>query len=235
MKEVLKYNLFMVDLLGNFQKNKLTFLTAGFSVFTFLRDIEDVITHFFENLKYLFIAFGLLLILLIYNFLKGNAASKEKTTETKTFSNQSNPKITDKNLFNKISLKIAIVFCTAFFIFGLLSLSYIKNYPIYYIKVKAFKTESEAIDFMYKINNSFTEHSENNIKARCLTRSTNPNKYSDGNYMVTLNGGYLSKTAANKKLIKARLILDDKINLTVTNPTRNISVIKKIKYLMENN
>ncbi len=62
MKEVLNYNLFMVDLLGNFQKNKLTFLTAGFSVFTFLRDIEDVITHFFENLKYLFIAFGLLLI-----------------------------------------------------------------------------------------------------------------------------------------------------------------------------
>ena len=225
----------MVDVLGNFQKNKLTFITAGFSVFTFLRDIEDMITHFFSNLKYLLIAFGFLLIVLIYNSLKG----KTKVNDINNESEDSPPVFQHikgrSNSIKKISLKIALVFCTAFFIFGLLSLSYVKNYPIYYIKVKAFKSETEAIGFMNKINNSFSENSESNFKARCLTRSTNPNKYLDGNYMVTLNGGYLSKNAALKRLNKANIILNNKYKLTVTNPTRNISVKKKIMYLMENN
>jgi hypothetical protein len=225
----------MIDVLGNFQKNKLTFITAGFSVFTFLRDIEDMITHFFSNLKYLLIAFGFLLIVLIYNSLRRKTMFKDSYKES-----EDSPPVFQhingrSNSIKKISFKIAIVFCTAFFIFGLLSLSYVKNYPIYYIKVKTFKSEAEAVDFMNKINISFNKNSENNIKARCLKRSTNPNKYLDGNYMVTLNGGYLSKNAALKKLNKANIILNNKYNLTVTNPTRNISVKKKIMYLMENN
>ena len=225
----------MVDLSGNFKKNKLTFLTAGFSVFTFLRDIEDMITHFFSNLKYLGIAFGFLLIVLIYNSLRSKTIIKDEYKETENFIADFQNVKEKNNLIKKISLKIAIVFCTAFFIFGLLSLSYIKNYPIYYLKVETFKNKKEALLVMNEINISLKNNSENNIKARCLTRSTNINKYSDGNYMVTLNGGFLSRETALERLNKANIILNNKYNITVTNPTRNISVKKKIIYLMENN
>ena len=53
--------------------------------------------------------------------------------------------------------------------------------------------------------------------------------------MVTLNGGFLSRETALERLNKANIILNNKYNITVTNPTRNISVKKKIIYLMENN
>ena len=227
----------MIDILGDLKKNKFTFLTAGFSVFTFLRDVEDVITHFFQNLKYLLIAFGFLSILLFYNFLKQrnkdvneNCESKNDITKTKSIATQSN-----RSVFNTLSLKLAVLFCTAFLVFGVLSVYFIKNYPIYYVKVQVFKSEKEAIAFMNAINESFSKHSEYKIRARCLTRSSNPTKFQDGNYLVSLNGGYLSKEKANKSIDRAKLVLDDHFNLYVTKPTRNISVIKKITYLMENN
>ena len=121
----------MIDVLGNFQKNKLTFITAGFSVFTFLRDIEDMITHFFSNLKYLLIAFGFLLIVLIYNSLRRKTMFKDSYKESEDSPHVFQHIKGRSNSIKKISFKIAIVFCTAFFIFGLLSLSYVKNYPIY--------------------------------------------------------------------------------------------------------
>jgi hypothetical protein len=225
----------MINILGNFQKNKFTFLTAGFSVFTFLRDVEDVITHFFQNLKYLLIAFGFLSILLFYNFLKQRNQDINENCESKKVITKSIATQNNRSIFNTLSLKLAVLFCTAFLVFGVLSAYFIKNYPIYYVKVQVFKSEKEAIALMNKINESFTKHSEYKLRARCLTRSSNPTRFTDGNYMVSLNGGYLSEEKANKSIDRAKLVLDDQFNLYVTKPTRNISVIKKITYLMENN
>jgi hypothetical protein len=225
----------MIDILSNFQKNKLTFLTAGFSVFTFLKDIEDTITHFFENIKFLFLAFCIISAFLIYNFFNTRKSNTAIVNESLSSSKEIDSNKNNQNFIKKYFLKIAFALCTAFVIIGFLSLSLIRNYPIYYVKVKAFKTESEAISYMNSINSRFESKSIYNLKARCLTRSSNPNKYKDGNYMITINRGYLTESNAESKLKDAKLILGNQINLCVTKPTRNISIRKKIIYLMENN
>lgn len=238
----------MINIYDKFKENKLTLITTGFSVFTFLKDVEDVITHFFESLKYFFIAFSIMFFVLLYNFFKYNKTKQinninndeDKVYEKNIFSSSSNEeeKVIKKNifnLFNKLWIKIAIIFCTGFIVIGLLSISYVKKYPIYYVKVKDFKNEKDAIEYMDKLNNQLIANKEFKIRARCLIKSINANKYPNGNYMIALNGGHLSKEKALVVAQKAKKILGPKINLTVPNPSRNISVKKKIIYLMENN
>lgn len=222
----------MIGIFNNLKNNKLTLFTAGFSVFTFLKDVEDTISHFFENIKFLVLAFCITSAFLIYNFIVSRKSEKTNYNE-----NITEPKLikTNPSFFKKYFLKIAFALSTAFVIIGFLSLTLIRNYPIYYVKAKAFKTESAAIKYMNTINSAFENKSTYNLKARVLIRSSNPNKYKDGNYMVTINAGYISTSAAVSNLDKAQLILGDKFNLCVTKPTRNISVRKKIIYLMENN
>jgi hypothetical protein len=238
----------MINIYDKFKENKLTLITTGFSVFTFLKDVEDVITHFFESLKYFFIAFFIMGFVLIYNFFKYNKTKQinninkddNKVYKKNIFNSYNDklekvPKKNNFNLLNKLWIKIAIIFCTGFIVIGLLSISYVKNYPIYYVKVKDFKNEKDAIEYMYKLNNQLTANKEFKIRARCLIKSINVDKYPNGNYMIALNGGHISKEKALVVAQRAKQILGPKINLTVPNPSRNISVKKKIIYLMENN
>ena len=222
----------MIDIYNKFKENKLTLFTTGFSIFTFLKDIEDVITHFFESIKYLAFAFVILAVFLIFNFFKYNKSCQIIDKETK---NVNETKINYFSFINKFWIKIAIIFCTGFIIIGLLSISHIRNYPIYYVKIKDFKTKEEAFKHMNEINNSFILDAEYKMKARCLTKSLDPNKYPNGNFMVALNGGYLSKERALIKAARAKSILGNDINFEVTKPSKNISVVKKISYLIENN
>jgi hypothetical protein len=238
----------MINIYDKFKENRLTLITTGFSVFTFLKDVEDVITHFFESLKYFFIAFFIMGFVLIYNFFKYNKTKQinninkddNKVYKKNIFNSYNDkvekvPKKNNFNLLNKLWIKIAIIFCTAFIVIGLLSISYVKNYPIYYVKVKDFKNKKDAIEYMYKLNNQLTANKEFKIRARCLIKSINANKYPNGNYMIALNGGYLSKEKAEIKLNKAKVILGNEINLTIPVPSKNISIRKKINYLLENN
>ncbi len=219
----------MINFYSKFKENKLTIFTAGFSVFTFLKDIEEVITHFFESLKYILFTFIILSIFLFYNFFKNNKINNN-TGNLSEFKN-----LSKLNFISNFWIKISIFFCTSFVIIGFMSFLFLKNYPIYYVKVKDFKNEKNAIEYMGYLNKKFIDNNEYKIRARCLIKSNIPNKYPNGNYMITLNGGYLSKEKAEIKMKKAKKILGEEIKLTIPNPSKNISTRKKINYLLENN
>jgi hypothetical protein len=213
---------FFNSIIDNFKKNRLSVFTIGFSTVTFLKDVEEMITHFLDNIKYVFGAFSLISLIFIIDFFY----KRFKPTNSLSFKNQFQ--------LNKTILKTGGLFCLFVFTFSILTFVYVKNHPIYYVKLAIYKNSSKAVVFKDSINNLFNKNQEKNLQARILTRSFNVNKYKDGNYIVVLNGGFISEQKAIKTSLLAKNYLGNSINPEVSKPTINISVLKKIKYLINN-
>jgi hypothetical protein len=187
-------------------------------------------TEFFikfgENIKYVIIIIIIMLLLLaIHQYMK--FAGKKQKEDSDNSVNDSNLSLIKKN--NKF--KFARILTSLIFLIVVFSISFLyflKDAPVYYLKVSGNLNIQEAITKRNELSNKFNEHDKKDLVPTIRRRSVkNQNK----NYFLSINGAYLDKERANIHMKEVKKVLGNKTNIVIiTNTTAHIT--RKLEYLI---
>ena len=197
--------------------SKSSILAISLSAFTFLKDIQELITSFASHLLIISITLVILIILLIINFLYNQKANRLNSSEySPNFNDSRKPfKLISSTAFSRllfsVGLFIVIVTIGSFF--------YIKNMGCYYVVIQKDLQKISAI----QISES-DEFVSNKLRSRIIPM---PNT---NNFEIILFNGYISKKQALMDSIKVKE-MQLRISPYIIGPQKAPSWRKKIKYL----
>jgi hypothetical protein len=214
--------------------SKTNILSVSFSIFFFLKDIEEVITGFASHLFLIGLSIIVLIGLLIINLFiiknKNENAAVGDNTEIGN-PNEDIDGINPNRGFQEdassknIKLSVAkIVFAIILFLalMTLGSLYYVKNMGVYYVVLKNDLTAKEAENLMKSTNNSY-EFSTNGLSTRILPLTNHK-------YELILRNGYINEYKADSDLEKVKSLKLAFLPYKV-GPTKGVYYSQKIKYL----
>ena len=213
--------------------SKTNILSVSFSIFFFLKDIEEVITGFASHLVLIGISIIVLIGLLIINLFMTktknvNAAASANTEIINPNENlvQNNDGGFQEDVSSKNSkIRLAKVLFSIILFFALMtlgSLYYVKNMGVYYVVLQNDLTQQEAENLMQTTNKSF-EFSTHGLSTRVLPLTNNK-------YELILRNGYIDEYKADSDLEKVKSLKLAFIPYKV-GPQKGIRYSQKIIYL----
>lgn len=213
--------------------SKTNILSVSFSIFFFLKDIEEVITGFASHLFLIGISIIVLIGLLIINLFMTktknvNAAASANTEIINPNENlvQNNDGGFQEDVSSKNSkIRLAKVLFSIILFFALMtlgSLYYVRNMGVYYVVLQNDLTQQEAENLMQTTNKSF-EFSTHGLSTRVLPLRNNK-------YELILRNGYIDEYKADSDLEKVKSLKLVFIPYKV-GPQKGIRYSQKIIYL----
>jgi hypothetical protein len=213
--------------------SKTNILSVSFSIFFFLKDIEEVITGFASHLVLIGISIIVLIGLLIINLFMTktknvNAAASANTEIINPNENlvQNNDGGFQEDVSSKNSkIRLAKVLFSIILFFALMtlgSLYYVKNMGVYYVVLQNDLTQQEAENLMQTTNKSY-EFSTHGLSTRVLPLTNNK-------YELILRNGYIDEYKADSDLEKVKSLKLAFIPYKV-GPQKGIRYSQKIIYL----
>ena len=213
--------------------SKTNILSVSFSIFFFLKDIEEVITGFASHLVLIGISIIVLIGLLIINLFMTktknvNAAASANTEIINPNENlvQNNDGGFQEDVSSKNSkIRLAKVLFSIILFFALMtlgSLYYVRNMGVYYVVLQNDLTQQEAENLMQTTNKSF-EFSTHGLSTRVLPLTNNK-------YELILRNGYIDEYKADSDLEKVKSLKLAFIPYKV-GPQKGIRYSQKIIYL----
>lgn len=213
--------------------SKTNILSVSFSIFFFLKDIEEVITGFASHLVLIGISIIVLIGLLIINLFMTktknvNAAASANTEIINPNENlvQNNDGGFQGDVSSKNSkIRLAKVLFSIILFFALMtlgSLYYVKNMGVYYVVLQNDLTQQEAENLMQTTNKSY-EFSTHGLSTRVLPLTNNK-------YELILRNGYIDEYKADSDLEKVKSLKLAFIPYKV-GPQKGIRYSQKIIYL----
>ena len=213
--------------------SKTNILSVSFSIFFFLKDIEEVITGFASHLVLIGISIIVLIGLLIINLFMTktknvNAAASANTEIINPNENlvQNNDGGFQEDVSSKNSkIRLAKVLFSIILFFALMtlgSLYYVKNMGVYYVVLQNDLTQQEAENLMQTTNKSY-EFSTHGLSTRVLPLTNNK-------YELILRNGYIDEYKADSDLEKVKSLKLAFIPYKI-GPQKGIRYSQKIIYL----
>ena len=213
--------------------SKTNILSVSFSIFFFLKDIEEVITGFASHLVLIGISIIVLIGLLIINLFMTktknvNAAASANTEIINPNENlvQNNDGGFQEDVSSKNSkIRLAKVLFSIILFFALMtlgSLYYVKNMGVYYVVLQNDLTQQEAENLMQTTNKSY-KFSTHGLSTRVLPLTNNK-------YELILRNGYIDEYKADSDLEKVKSLKLAFIPYKV-GPQKGIRYSQKIIYL----
>lgn len=213
--------------------SKTNILSVSFSIFFFLKDIEEVITGFASHLVLIGISIIVLIGLLIINLFMTktknvNAAASANTEIINPNENlvQNNDGGFQEDVSSKNSkIRLAKVLFSIILFFALMtlgSLYYVKNMGVYYVVLQNDLTQQEAENLMQTTNKSY-EFSTHGLSTRVLPLTNNK-------YELILRNGYIDEYKADSDLEKVKSLKLAFMPYKV-GPQKGIRYSQKIIYL----
>ena len=222
-------------MLAQFKKitdSKLSIITFAISVITFWNDANDITENFIQNLPIITVAIFVMIILFLIHFYNkkarvviqnsnGNLQKNENDITNQKNKSRKEPII---NLFYKLIVLLII----SLSVITILSINQLRSLDIYYIKVDNYPSLKEALKAKSKIDilfNSKGLDSKLYIKRRSFENIENP-------YLLCVNGGYIDLKKTKNDLLDIQYKVGNQIPVSIPPPTKNISIRKKIYYLV---
>ncbi len=236
-------------------KDKYKIVTSCLSIIPVVIEWNQIIENFWRYSNVIFFVLIFMGILLLYNhFYLQNPKSKINSSDHpdsinnelsngKIRHNTGTQSVSDAEIFEGTRMivkdnpdfQISIYrFFKSTFIYLLIatisimvsSLYYINKRPIHYVLVKNNVTKDEAVRVSQKVNNKLRLQGVVGYQAVKRVKRQNPQKF---DYMVSINGGYLSISDAKMtlKLMQKSLPGERGIELK----TSNASLYRKLEYL----
>jgi hypothetical protein len=214
-------NVRLISIIKEMSMSKSSILAISLSAFTFLKDIQELITSFASHLLIISITLVILVILLIINFFYNQKTNRLNSPEySPNFNDSRKPfKLISSTAFSRllfsVGLFIVIVTIGSFF--------YIKNMGCYYVVIQKDLEKISAIRISESINES-DEFVSNKLRSRIIPM---PNT---NNFEIILFNGYISKKQALSDSIKVKE-MQLRISPYIIGPQKAPNWRKKIKYL----
>lgn len=222
-------------------------LTSKVNIFFFCLSLmpqlagwKDFFIKYGENLDIIFLALISMLVLFgIYQYnqcrdkrkksdtflaLKENIKelNEETSNDSSEFKKQEN-RNSGLN-YKKILVGISIML----FVFSLSFIFFLKDAPVYYVKVSENLNSTEAVARKQVLRENFLENGRNEFVPTIRRRSIRDQK---NNYFLSINGAFLDKRKAEIQLEEIRNILKDNRSIKLIE-SKNAHITRKIEYLV---
>lgn len=198
-------------------------IAVSISTYAFLKDVQEFITGFASHLKFVLIAFIVLIVLMMINLILTSRTNQTPIERSKDDSLAENTSIDKfKNQSSLVFTKILFSICLFISIMTVGSLLYVKNMDVYYVVLKNNLSENQAKKISMKTNK---------IKSlREIKLLTRPIEYRQDKWEVILFNGYISRERA----IKDSQILENlNLNMKFYIAKSPAKFTRKISYLQK--
>ena len=206
--------------------SKLNIFLVSISLLPKLTGWTDFFIKFGENIKYVFAILIIMFFLLaIHVYMKYAGGKQKKDTDNSV--NEYKLSLSDKN--NKFKFgRILRSFIFLMFVFSISFIYFLKDAPVYYVKVSGNLNAQEAITKRDELSIKFSENNKIEFIPTIRRRSAkNQNK----NYFLSINGAFLDKEKAKFQFQVVKKILGKK-NRIVLYESKNAHITRKIEYLV---
>lgn len=210
-------------------------VTSKWNIFIFsvsmmptLAGWKDFFIKYGENLDIIFLAvFTMIILFVVYQYqkrkeYKANLISKSNTIDNQATENTLKPK---KGL-NYIKIIAGLSFML--FAFSLSFIYFLKDAPVYYVKVSGNLSSQEALAKKLKIKDEFIKNGRDEFVPTIRRRSSRNQK---NNYFLSINGAFLDKNKAEFQLKEINKLIGNK-NRTILFESKNAHITRKIEYLV---
>jgi hypothetical protein len=189
---------------------------------------KDFFIKYGENLDIIFLAvFTMIILFGVYQYQKKREQKENLINESKAIDNQVTEKIiTLKKGLNYVKILAGLSFML--FAFTLSFLYFLKDAPVYYVKVSGNLNSQEAVAKKQEIRNQFLENGRDEFVPTIRRRSIRNQK---NNYFLSINGAFLDKGKAELQMVQIKQLLkkNGSINLI---ESKNAHITRKIEYLI---
>ena len=210
-------------------------VTSKWNIFIFsismmptLAGWKDFFIKYGENLDIIFLAvFTMIILFGVYQYQKKREQKENLINESKAIDNQVTEKIiTLKKGLNYVKILAGLSFML--FAFTLSFLYFLKDAPVYYVKVSGNLNSQEAVAKKQEIRNQFLENGRDEFVPTIRRRSIRNQK---NNYFLSINGAFLDKGKAELQMVQIKQLLkkNGSINLI---ESKNAHITRKIEYLI---
>lgn len=215
-------------------KSKWHFFSVGIGVIPAIIDWYQIIQ---QIAVYWMLVVGVLLLLIIILLFTKSFQTDSTNAKANLADKSINVSIADQNVIEKVKhpnqkristlLKITSFLFLTILMLTISSIFYLKYKPIYYIRIENKNTIEAADKLITSINKKLINSGLDEYSAVRRRRSVNN---IENNYMVCINGGYLSEEEALRDLAYLKSILSNYKNTEVKGSV-GTSFVRKIQYL----
>lgn len=215
-------------------KSKWHFFSFGIGAIPAIIDWYQIIQ---QIAAYWMVVVGVLLLLIILLLFSQSFQKDSNNTKANLADKAINVPIDDQSEIDKVKLpnqkrigtllKITSFLFLTILMLTISSIFYLKYKPIYYIRIENKNTIEAADKLIISINKKLTNSGLNEYSAIRRRRSVNN---IENNYMVCINGGYLSEEEALRDLANLKGVLSNYKNAEVKGSV-GTSFVRKIQYL----
>jgi hypothetical protein len=212
--------------------SKLSIVTFAISVITFWNDVNDITENFIQNLPIITVAIFVMVVLFLIHFYNKTARVEvKKTTNDIHIKKDEIPTInveSQKDSIIALFYKLIVLLIISLSAITMLSINQLRSLDIYYIKLGNYQSLKQAQTAKSKNQILFNSNGLNSkfyIKKRSNKNIKNP-------YLLCVNGGYIDRMKAENDLLDIQNKVGNQIAISIPPPTKNISIRKKIYYLV---
>jgi len=221
----------MLNQINKITNSKLSIITFAISIITFYKDMNEITENFIQNLPIIITALFVMTILFLIHLFqrKGDGRMKNNNEKISALDNSTDVKNQNyKESIIKIIFKFIVLIIVSLSVITLLSINHLRNLDIYYIKVDNYSSLKKSVNAKSKLTALFKSKGINSklfIKKRSSKNIENP-------YLLCINGGYINRKKAEVDSLDIQNKLGNQLKISIPPPTKNISVRKKIYYLV---
>jgi hypothetical protein len=210
-------------------------VTSKWNIFIFsvsmmptLAGWKDFFIKYGENLDIIFLAvFTMIILFGVYQYQKKREQKENLINESKAIDNQVPEKvIASKKGLNYIKILAGLSFML--FAFTLSFLYFLKDAPVYYVKVSGNLNSQEAVAKKQEIRNQFLENERDEFVPTIRRRSIRNQK---NNYFLSINGAFLDKGKAELQMDQIKQLLKNNGSINLIE-SKNAHITRKIEYLI---
>ena len=216
------------DQIKEITSSKLNIFLVSISLLPKLTGWTEFFIKFGENIKYVFVILIIMFFLLAIHVYMKYAGRKQKKDSDNSV-NEYKLSLNDNSYHINFG-RILRSFILLMFVFSISFIYFLKDAPVYYVKVSGNLDAKEAITKRDELSVKFFKHNKNEFIPTIRRRSAkNQNK----NYFLSINGAFLDKEKAKNQFQEIKKLLGNKSSILLYE-SKNAHITRKIEYLIAN-